>query len=411
METIYKRWQEASINKAIKTRRVILLSGIRQSGKTTLTRSLLANNTIYRTLDDVALLDAARNDPKTFVERNGQMMLIDEVQRVPELLLAIKQAVDQDNQPGQYLLTGSSNIQSLSHAKDSLAGRIKNVRLRTLTVGEILGKQPNFLHSAFNNSFPNTRVQHSQKEILELALRGGFPELIALEKKEHRAWHRDYIDSIMNRDLQDLASIRNITSMRDLISVLASWSSKFMDVSAIGSKLAITRVTIENYISALEMLYVVEKVLPWVKTDYARVGKQAKVFITDSGLMASILGYDVDNVSLNQDRLGKIFETFVFNELAAQVDVDKNSSFGLFHYRDRDKREIDFIIERDDGAMLGIEVKASAVVYAKHFKHLQWFAKTMTKDKPFVGIVLYSGQEVIPFGKNMWAVPISFLWA
>ena len=183
-----------------------------------------------------------------------------------------------------------------------------------------------------------------------------------------------------------------------------------MDISTIGSSLAINRATIESYINALEMLYLVERVPAWTKTDYARVGKRSKLFMTDTGLMASILGWSMNEVKFNPDRLGKIFETLVFNELSAQIDSNSDASYKLFHYNDREKREIDFLIEREDQSMVGIEVKAASAIYPKHFKHLKWFEHNIAKNKPFLGVVLYSGENCLSFDKNMFAIPINFLW-
>ena len=189
-----------------------------------------------------------------------------------------------------------------------------------------------------------------------------------------------------------------------------AWSSKFMDISGIGAGLAIRRPTIESYMNALETLYLVERVRPWTKTDYDRVGKQSKLFMADGGLMASILGWRIDQIRLDSDRSGKLVETFAFNELAAQVDADA-FEYQLYHYRDREKREIDFIIEREDGALLGIEIKASSSVSKSDFKHLTWFQKNLAKEDQFVGIVLYSGEHIASFGNNLWAIPFGVLWA
>ena len=384
MQNIYKRWQENIIKKAIKTRRVLLLSGARQSGKTTLCKALSDENTTYRTLDDITLLNAAQTNPQDFVKNNSNMIIIDEIQREPKLLLAIKKIVDEDTRPGQYLLTGSSNIQSLPNVKESLAGRVSKIRLRPLTQGEILVKSPNFIDNAFKQYFPFPDKFYDREKIISLAFRGGFPEAIKLDNRDRKSWHKDYIVALLERDLKDIANIRRKDAIKDLVSILAAWSSKFMDVSAISSKLSIQRSTVESYISALETLYTAERVHPWTKTDYERVGKQEKLFITDSGLMSSILGWSVEQIKFDSDRIGKLIETFIYNELVAQIEANYGE-YEIFHYRDREKREIDFLIEREDGSLLGIEVKSGSVVDNKSFKYLKWFAQNIAKDKPFVG--------------------------
>lgn len=412
MKASYPRWQKNMIADAMKTRRVLLLGGARQCGKTTLAKQLVSDTTEYRTLDDLAAREVARIDPTGFVKhgKGKKTMIIDEVQRAPELLSAIKLAVDEDTRPGQFLLTGSANIRSLPGVKESLAGRIRRLRLRPLTQGEILQTEADFLERAFNSHFLNSeKVKFDRDAILEMSFRGGYPEATILSGRERRRWHTDYVNALIERDLEDIAHIQRQDAMRQLIEVLAAWSGKFMDVSAIGASLSIRRPTLESYINALEALYIVERVGPWTKTDYDRAGKQPKLFMTDCGLMASVLRWKKEQVALDSDRAGKLIETFVFNEISAQIDAS-DAEYKLFHYRDREKREIDFLVEREDGALLGIEVKAGSAINKSHFKHLQWFKENICRKTSFIGIVLYSGEHIGVFGENLWAVPFSVLW-
>lgn len=410
MAKFYPRWQKDSIENAIKTRRVLLLSGARQCGKTTLAKQLVTKNTSYRTLDDLTLRQLAENDPSGFVKHSGKMLIIDEIQRVPALLSAIKLVVDEDTRPGQYLLTGSANIQSLPSVQESLAGRIRKIRLRPLSQGELLQTQPLFLEKAFKETFSKeNKNKYDRKEMLKIALRGGFPEAIQLGPKECQQWYHDYITALLERDLNDITRITRYNAMQELIYTLAAWSGNLMDISAIGSGLAIRRSTIESYINALETLYIVERVYPWTRTDYERVGKQTKLYMLDSGLMAAILHWKIDQVEFDSDRSGKLIETFVFNELTAQIDAHENK-YKLFHYRDREQREIDFLVERDDEALLGIEIKAGSSISTADFKHLKWFKENIAKKKPFVGIVLYTGEYAGSMGENLWAIPFGLLW-
>ena len=273
VKLLYPRWQKATIEQMMMERRVLLLSGPRQSGKTTLARELESDQVEYRTLDDGTLREAAENDPQGFIKRRTQTLIINEVQRVPSLLPAIKMAVDEDTRPGQYLLTGSANIQSLPTVRESLAGRIAKIRLRPLAHGEIGKSKPLFIDAAFEEAFSSRPAHHDRDALLEIALTGGFPEPMTLPERGRRRWHTDYIDAILERDLKEITRIHRKTAMRDLVNVLASWSGKFMDISAIGSGLSIRRQTIESYINALEALYLVERVMPWTKTDDSWVGE------------------------------------------------------------------------------------------------------------------------------------------
>ncbi len=409
MTNFIKRWQQQTIQDALKTRRVVLLSGSRQCGKTTLARALQTKDVEYRTLDDIGLLEAAKSDPHSFVKHESKTLIIDEVRRVPDLLLAIKMAVDNDTRSGQYLLTGSANLNAIPTARESLAGRIAKLRLRPLSQAEILGAQPIFLQRLFDGELKTDTYNEEKEQIIEYAMRGGYPEAIALPEKDRRAWHRDYTTALLDRDLQDVARIHRKEAVRELLNVLAAWSSKYMDISSITSKISVKRKATESYINALEALYLAERVPAWSSRDYDRIGKHPKIFMTDCGIMATLLDWRIDQIRLDSDRIGKLFETFAFNELMAQVDYN---DYRMYHYRDWEKREIDFLIERpDDGALLGIEIKASTSASKNDFKHLRWFKENLAKTRPFTGIVLYAGTNTLSFGDDFKAVPFSAIWS
>lgn len=371
-------------------------------------RDIAGKSGEYRTLDDVALKAAAENDPHGFIKSKAKTLVIDEVQRAPMLLPALKKTVDENLRAGQFLLTGSANFRSLPGVQESLAGRIATVRLRPLTQGEILSRKPDFVSRAFDREFGRSPGAYDRDALLELAFRGGFPEAARLSGSARRQWHLDYIDALIESDIRDISRIQRKDALHDLVGVLAAWSGKFMDVSAIGSGLSIRRPTLESYINALEAMFVVERLLPWTRTDYERVSRLKKLFMADSGLMASVLRWQFDQVRFDPDRSGKLIETFAFNEIAAQIDA-ASGDMTLFHYRDREKREIDFIVLRDDGSLLGIEIKAGSSVGASDFKHLKWF-KGQHPNRAFTGVVLYSGTETLAFGEGFRAVPFASMW-
>jgi predicted AAA+ superfamily ATPase len=407
----YIRWQTEKTRKALKSRRVIAVSGARQTGKTTLSKQIIKDKGVYRSLDSEELLKLAKFDPNSFIKNKQGTMVIDEVQKVPSLLSEIKIAVDNNNRPGQYLLTGSANIQSLSTINDSLAGRISHIRLRPLTVGEILGKKPRFLEMAFKGDFPVQIKGFDKDTILDFAFRGGYPEVLRLKSDKERAdWHLDYIDSLIKGDLQDIENIRRHDVVRDLIPILFGWSGKFMDKSRIGSGLEVSRQTLDIYINALILMFLFERVPSWIKSDYEIVKRKSKIYATDSGLMASILKWRREDLQLDSDKTGKLIETFVFQELSAQIDLDRD--YFLTHYRDTKKREIDFIISKGDEGVVGIEVKSSKSFTQDDFSSLKWFKENIIKEKTaFRGIVLHTGIDTLHFGKDMLAVPMAALWS
>lgn len=410
MTNTVSRWQSKSLKRALAERRVVLLSGARQCGKTTLARSLDHDECEYRTLDQRAFLEAARADPDSFITHGKQTLIIDEIQRAPELLPSIKRVVDEDTRPGQYLLTGSASLSAIPSAQESLAGRVARVRLRPFSQGELEGRHPEVLDMLFSETISAPLPASSRDDLLQRAFRGGYPEAVSLPERSRTGWHQDYVSALLERDLKDLLRIQRMDAMRNLLTVLAAWSSQYMDIAKITSRLSIKRPTVETYINALEALFLAERVPAWTSTDYERVGSKDKLFLTDTGLMAAILDWRMDQVRLDSDRLGKLAETFVFAELMAQIDA--SDDYKLFHYRDWEQRELDFLVERrSDGALLGIEVKASQSATRKHFQHLDWFRDNLAKDRPFAGCVLYTGSSALSFGDRLRAIPMSIFWS
>jgi predicted AAA+ superfamily ATPase len=408
VKKLFKRWQQTTVQQALKIWRVVVISGPRQSGKTTLAQHVIRKQDTFITLDDQLMLNAALDDPMGFVYHEHGTLIIDEIQKAPSLLLAIKRTVDSSNRKGQFLLTGSADIRTLPTITDSLAGRISHVNLRTLANGEILGKRPTFLERAFQKDWPLQISGCDKKTVISTAIRGGYPEIVNLPERSKRNWHLDYAKSLMTRDLRDIANIQRKGIMENLLCILGAWSSKLMDVNAICGKLNIARNTFDRYVNALISLRLFEKLSPWTRTDYERVGRRDKIFATDTGLMSTLLGWNAKDAFMDSDKAGKLVETLAFNELIAQIDL--GYEYSIKHYRDREGREIDFIVENGEGAILGIEIKAGSVVSKDDFRHMLWFKHNIVPDKEFIGIVLYTGGSVLPFGTDLRAVPFAALW-
>ncbi|MES2252093.1 MAG: DUF4143 domain-containing protein [Pseudomonadota bacterium] len=217
------------------------------------------------------------------------------------------------------------------------------------------------------------------------------------------------LTSLIQKDLKEITNLKRTDSLFELLEILAAWSSRFIDFSAIGSGLSITQPTLHVYINALEMLYLVERIPAWAKTVYDRVGKKDKLFMTDTGMMGHLLKWTHEKVMLDGTKSGILLETFVFTQIMALIDASIET-YKLYHYRDKDKREIDFIIENEDGDIAAIEVKAGTSISKQSFQHLHWFKNNLAQGRPFIGIILYTGTEPLSFGDNLWALPINSLW-
>lgn len=405
----YKRWMEGSVRTSLETWRVVSIAGARQCGKTTLGLMLPSKTLVARSLDNSMFLQSAREDPESFVRHgDGTTLFIDEIQKAPSLLPAIKGQVDRTNAPGQFLLTGSANLHTLPDVTESLAGRLHSVRLRTLAEGEIRGNGPNFPAMAFSGDFPAHIEGCGKQQILSLAFRGGYPEAVRVAAAKRGTWHRDYLDHLLRHDIQDVAEIRKLDKLRAVFTFLAARSSKLWNTTEIAASLEISKASVENYVSALEGLYLFDRVEAWAGRDYERTVKRPKWFIGDTGLMCSHLKWHPDDIAFDSDRCGKLVESWVYHELSAALDTVDGCS--IFHYRDREQREIDFILENDDGTLVGIEVKAGALVKTDDFRHMEWFRAKLGGERWRQSIVLYSGSDTLSFGKGKLAVPLSSLF-
>lgn len=404
----YKRWKIKEVEAALKTRRVLIISGARQVGKTTLTTQLDAENVDYKTLDDSVLLEAAKDDPVSFLKHSKKTLVIDEIQKAPLLVSEIKKIVDKDKSFGQFILTGSADIKRLPTVSESMAGRVKHIRLRPLSYGEINGCEPNFVKNVLVKNFKD-EYDCSKEDVVEKSLKGGYAEPLLLSVRDGLEWYKDYLSVLIEHDLRDFANVQRIDVLADLIKTISSWSSKYMDIGGICSGYELSRQTLTGYINVLKQLYLCEGLPAWIRTDYDRVGKKDKLYMTDTGFMASILRWNIDDLMLDKDRCGKLVETFVYTQLVSQIEM--NSDYILTQFRDRNNHEIDFIVEDYDENIIGIEVKAGSNVGKSDFNNLKWFKENLVKNKKFTGIILYSGKNTVYFGADLIAVPLSILWS
>ena len=405
---MYSRFAKTRIKSSLTDTRVVLISGPRQSGKTTLAADIASDDIPFLTLDDVTVLQSARDDPVGFI-RGLDRAVVDEVQRAPNLLLSIKNAVDEDTTPGRFLLTGIANIMTIPTAADSLAGRMEVISLLPLSQAELLGKKSDFIDRAFAGEKPSTNHLIIADKLIEAVLSGGYPQ--ALERKSRarkQDWYHSYLDAIVQRDVRDVAQIEQLSLMPKLLAVLAEHSGQLINYTSIGNTLGLNHVTTRKYAGIFESIYLVHTLQPWFNNRLKRLIKSPKLHFLDSGLLAAMRDVSPEVLRRDKTSFGPILETFVFSELQKIVTwSDQRCTFS--HFRDKDKNEVDIVLENRRGEIVGIEVKASATVSSNDFSGMRKLAEASGK-KFIQGLVLYDHDLVVPFADNMFAAPLSCLW-
>ncbi len=406
---MYPRFLKNRIHAALSDTRVVMVSGPRQSGKTTLVGQVAADNIPFLTLDDATSLDAASTDPVGFI-RGLDRAVIDEIQRAPGLLPAIKNAVDTDRRPGRFLLTGSANLMTVPRVADSLAGRMEVVRLLPLAQAELYGKPPAFLEKIFNGEIPRTGNVVVGDDLIDIVLAGGYPEALTRSKWGRRQdWHLDYIEAVVQRDVRDIAQIEQIHIMPKLLRVLAEHSGQLVNYSEFGAPLGVNHVTTKKYTGVFESLFLVRTLQPWFTNTLKRLTKTPKLHFLDTGLLAALRNISPDRLRKDKTPFGPVLETFVLGEilkLASWAD----GRYHFSHFRDKERNEVDIVIQDRNGQVVGIEVKASATVTGGDFSGMRRLADACG-DRFVLGLVLYDHTQVVPFGGRMLAVPISALWS
>jgi predicted AAA+ superfamily ATPase len=399
------------ITEALSDRPVVLINGARQTGKSTLVQMICKQRGYqYFTLDDFSVLSAAKSDPAGFISGIESPVAIDEVQRVPELFLAIKAAVDRDRKPGQFLLTGSANVMFLPRIADTLTGRMEIFPLRPFSKGEIIIHKESFIDLAFSNRIPSFKEETiDRKKLFDEILIGGYPEVLRLRSKSRRiGWFQSYLTTLLQREVNALSRIEGLSEMPRLLSLVASQVCSLLNMSDLARNLGISHMTFKRYITLLEAIFVIEMLPAWFGNVGKRLIKAPKVFLNDTGLLGYLLGLDTRHLIADPNKAGPLVENFVMQELNKQRGWSQ-TPVNLFYYRTAGGKEVDFVLETRDGRIVGLEVKSSASVQSSDFKGLHDMAET-TANRFHRGILLYVGNQVVPFAKNLHAVPIGALW-
>lgn len=408
-----RRHLEQAILAALADSPVVLVVGARQSGKSTLIQAsqFLNGNRRFFTFDDANVLAAAKADPAEFLNTHPEPLILDEVQRVPELFLAIKASVDKNRSPGRFLLSGSANVLFLPKIADSLAGRMEVLTLWPFSQGEIEGVRESFIDAVFSTSLPKIKGLEDwdeRKEIQQRVIRGGFPEAFSRASAERRkAWFGSYLTTILQRDIRDLARIEDITAVPRLLAILASRAGGLLNAADLSRGSGIAQTTLKRYLSLLETVFLFQEIRAWSGNIGKRFVKMPKACLSDSGLAAHLLNVPEDRIVQEPGTFGGLLENFVCMELRKQIAWSKARP-ELFHWRTHAQQEVDLVLEAGTH-LVGIEVKASSSMSADDFKGLKVLAAE-TKHRFTRGIVLYTGAETLPFGPNLVAMPVSALW-
>ena len=391
---------------------VVFVQGPRQSGKTTLVQSLGEHGhpAEYRTLDDAAVLAAARSDPDGFVDSLPERVILDEVQRAPDLFRAIKRSVDARRKPGRFLLTGSANALVLPKVSESLAGRMEVLSLAPFSQGEIEGRREGFVEACFGLSFaPGVFRDAGWPPLVERIVRGGFPEALARADAARRAaWFGSYITTILERDVRDLSNVQNLSDLPRLLRLLAARTSGVLNLSDVARDAHLPLTTLQRHWALLEAVFFARTLPAWSGNLTSRLAKAPKVLLNDTGLLCHLLNLDSERLKTDELMSGSVLESFVAVELAKQACWSRVHP-ALFHYRTQKQQEVDLVMEDATGRLVGIEVKKTASPTSSDFKGLRHLSE-QTGKRFLRGILLYTGSTSVAFGPNLHAVPVSALW-
>jgi len=402
------RVAQASLQASLADTPVVLLQGPRQCGKTTLARVVAEPAGYgYLSFDDDNLVRAACADPLGFVTDLPAKMVLDEVQRVPEIFTSIKLVVDRDRQPGRFLLTGSADVLLLPRLADSLAGRLEVIRLHPLAQTELRQQHASFLQQLFRGEFNVAAAARMGLALAELVVAGGFPAALMRQPMRRRAWYQAYVQALVQRDVRELARIAALDVLPRLLELAAGQTAHLFNVSELAGPFGLSRPTVRDYLTLLERVFLVDVLPPWHLRHINRLVKTPKLHLGDTGVASALLRLDAPALHANRALLGQLLETFVFQELRRQASGCAEP-IAFYHFRNRDDHEVDIVLEQGT-ALAGVEVKASGTVRADDFRGLRKLQE-IAGERFVCGVVLYDGEVSLPFGPRLFALPMQTLW-
>lgn len=408
---MFSRHIAPAVLEALSDSPVVFLNGARQTGKSTLSQALGADAhpARYLTFDEMSARSSAKNDPQGFLAGLDGPVILDEVQRVPELFLPLKAEVDRDRKPGRFFLTGSASALVLPQLSQSLAGRMEILTLWPLSQGEIESSREGFIDELFK---PHTRLPSFdapvRAQIWERVARGGYPEPLGRPRPERRrAWVDSYLAAIIERDVRDLANIEGLTQLPRLLNLLAARTASLLNFAELSRSMGLPQSTLKRYLALLEATFLVRRLPPWSSNLGKRLVKSPKIFLNDTGLASGLLAVDAARLGADGVLSGPLLETFVMAELTKQSGWSRTRP-RMHHFRTQAGLEVDIVLEDAQGRCVGIEVKAGTAATGD-LRGLKALAEAIG-DRFVRGVVLHMGSETVPFARNMHALPINALW-
>lgn len=412
----FKRHIKARLIDLLNDFRIVYLTGPRQAGKSTLVREIAKEQGMgYYTLDDAALAASAESDPQGLLASLPKPLVLDEFQMAPSLIGAIKMASDTANgQKGIFLLTGSSDIFRSAQVQESLPGHMARIELYPLSHMERHEGHLNAIDWLLGGTFEHTILKPlDRKELGEILMEGGYPEAIDKSPRSRSIWFASYIEGRLLKDFETMHHAKGDyhSKLSALIRNLAGMTGNLIKYANIANDLSQDDKTVKRYIEILELMFIIRRIHPYVRNSAKRtVVGMPKLHFVDTGLACHLLGLKTSDTLHTSQFFGGLVENFVFCELlkhATWAGEDVN----FYHFRDTARHELDLVIERSDGKVVGVEVKASMTVKPEDFSGLSIFAD-YAKDKFLHGVLFYSGDKVLPFRINdtiFYALPISSL--
>lgn len=408
----FSRHLARRMDESLADTRVVVIAGPRQSGKTTLVRAhCAAGGRALISLDDTTTLTAARSDPTGLLAGRGPVA-VDEIQRAPELLLTIKKRVDDDPRPGQFLLTSSANLMTLPVVADSLAGRMEILTLLPLAQSELADTPCRWLDALFEEAPPRLPARAERLaglSLLDRLLAGGYPEAVQRGSPRRRQdWMAAYLEATLTRDVREIAQVNKTEGLARLLRALAAVSGQLCNFSQLAGALGLDQKTAQRYVGLFEQLYLVRTLEPYSANHLSRLVKTPKLHFLDSGLLAALGGLTPARLERAPTARGPLAETFVYSEML-KIASWSEGRYRFSHYRDKDQREVDLVVENEASDVVGVEVKAGASIVPADLSGLRRLAEA-TADKFRAGVILYDGVETVSFGGGLWAVPFATLW-